>query len=42
MHIHLLSTGTPTLSLKRMSCGYLIEVAGDILHSTTDPALITA
>ncbi len=31
MRIRLLGTGTPTPSLKRMSSGYLVQVAGDVL-----------
>ena len=31
MHIQLLGTGTPTPSLKRMSSGYLVRVADDVL-----------
>ena len=31
MKITLLGTGTPTPSLKRMSSGYLVEVAGDVM-----------
>lgn len=31
MHIQLLGTGTPTPSLERMSSGYLVKVAGDVL-----------